>query len=83
MNKDARNAKILALYGKKSFGLIAKELGISRNTVAGVVFRHNYPADIRNSAPNGCRNKIGVGHHGPWKYAPKTLRPGHKARAST
>jgi len=38
-----RNQKILAMRGKKSFALIAKELGISRNVVAGVCFRADHP----------------------------------------
>lgn len=29
--------KIMKLHGKKSYGLIAKELGITRNVVAGVI----------------------------------------------
>lgn len=82
MSNAARNTKIIALYGKKSFGLIAKELGITRSVVAGVVFRNNYPAEVRASTPQGCRNKIGTGHHGGRTYARKTLKPGPKARVS-
>lgn len=39
MTNAERNAKILSLRGKKSYGLIAKEMGISRGTVAGVMLR--------------------------------------------
>jgi hypothetical protein len=74
MSNADRRRKILALYGKKSFGLIARELGITRNIVAGTVFRSQYPSKVRVSSPNGSRNKIGVGHHGPGCYARKTLR---------
>lgn len=75
MNTKTRNAKILSLRGKKSFGLIAKELGISRNVVAGVMFRANWPADKRTSSPNskGGMNKAGIGRHGNGRYAKKTL----------
>lgn len=34
---------VLALRGQKSFGLIAKDLGVSRNVVAGIVFRTVHP----------------------------------------
>lgn len=53
MKNSVRNRKILALYGKKSFGMIAKQLGISRNVVAGVVFRDTYPPRHRIPSPNG------------------------------
>lgn len=39
--------KILAMRGQKSYGLIALELGITRNVVAGVIFRHKYPRTVR------------------------------------
>jgi len=35
--------QILALRGKKSHGVIAKELGVTRNVVAGVCFRADHP----------------------------------------
>lgn len=70
-----RNRAILALYGKKSFGLIAKELGISRNTVAGVVFRYNYPPRHRVCSKNsgGSPNMVGNGRRPDGRYAAKTL----------
>lgn len=70
----ARNAAILALYGKKSFALIALELDIERNIVAGVVFRANHPAGTRD----------GIGRHGRGPYAEQTLfRAGKPALAGT
>lgn len=68
----ARNAAILALYGKKSFDLIAEELGTTRNVVAGAVFRARHPAAVRYRASGAC-NKIGTGHHGCGPYAARTL----------
>lgn len=75
MGNSKRNRAIIALYGKKSFGLIAKELGISRNVVAGVIFRHNYPPGHRVCSPKsgGSPNKIGEGYSGNGRYAAQTL----------
>lgn len=42
MNKALR-ARILRMRGKKSYGLIAEELGVTRNVVAGVLFRQRHP----------------------------------------
>lgn len=39
----ALKAEILQWRGKKSYGLIAKELGTTRNVVAGVFFRADHP----------------------------------------
>lgn len=65
-----RNAKILSLRGKKSFSLIAEELGITRNVVAGVMWRANWPPASRVKSPNGqSKNKCGMGRHGPGPYA--------------
>lgn len=71
-----RNAKILSLRGKKSFGLIARELGLSRNVVAGVCFRADWSTDRlmqRSPNSNGGKNKAGIGHHGGGRYAEQTL----------
>lgn len=73
-----RNQKILALVGQKSFGLIARELGITRNVVAGVVFRARWPLSERVPSPGygkqtGGGNKCGLGHHGAGEYAPENL----------
>lgn len=61
--------EILKLYGKKSFGLIAKELGITRHQVSGIVFRHNHPVETRIGKD---KNKIGTGYK-RGKPAPETL----------
>jgi hypothetical protein len=74
-------SKILKLREKKSYGLIGKELGVSRNVVAGVMFRARHRGKKLMSSPNstGSGNKTGVGRHGPGKYARKTLvLPGWK-----
>jgi DNA invertase Pin-like site-specific DNA recombinase len=64
-NQD-RDAKILKMRHRKSYGLIAKELGISRNIVAGVCFRADWPAEIR------VNNKSGTGYKSG-QVAPKNL----------
>lgn len=83
MNQQTRNAKILALRGQKSFGLIAKELGITRNVVAGVVFRHDWPPDLRIRSPGSHgANKIGTGNRrGP--DAKRTLQRGPRAAGAS
>jgi hypothetical protein len=53
MAKNLRAAEILRWRGKKSFGLIAKEFGVTRNVVAGIFFRADHP---------GCK-KIGTGRY--------------------
>jgi hypothetical protein len=69
-----RDAAILAMRGRKSYGLIAKELGITRSTVAGVCFRADYPLETRY-ASSGSHNKINVGNNGgPGQFAPMGLR---------
>jgi hypothetical protein len=76
-----RNAKILSLRGKKSFGLIARELGISRNVVAGVCFRADWPAATRvASSGRSKRNKCGMGYR-TGSRAEETLPCGCQARA--
>lgn len=83
MTNEQRNAKILALRGKKSFGLIARELGISRSTVAGVCFRADWPSSECVRSPNGIGpNKAGVGRHGSGRYARETFPLGVKAEMS-
>lgn len=64
--KDAkRNEKILSLKGTKSYGMIAKELGIKREVVAGVIFRDKHPVEKRVRSPNGkSPNQIGTGRRG-------------------
>ena len=69
--------KIMKLHGKKSYGLIAKELGITRNVVAGVIFRNSWPIELRRAMSGGRHNKIGGGQIGGlrpnWNRAPKHL----------
>jgi hypothetical protein len=81
MNREARNAKILKLRGQKSYGLIAKELGITKSTVAGVCFRADWPPEKRVSAPGDDRkNRSGTGRKGGHRpFAKQTLPfPGGK-----
>jgi len=60
-----RNEKIIAMRGTKSYGVIAKELGVTRATVAGVIFRHDWPKEKRISYPwSERRNLSGSGYHG-------------------
>lgn len=66
MNEVLRN-KILRMRGKKSYGLIAEELGISRNSVAGVMFRAAHPG-VRQTN-QGRRSNYG-------NYAPKHRKMG-------
>lgn len=42
MTRD-RNTEALKLRGKKSTGLIARELGVTRGVVAGIFFRQSHP----------------------------------------
>ncbi len=71
--------EVLKFRGKKSYGLIARELGITRNKVAGIIFRANHPIKERRAAnPEKC-GSIGTGYnrrcgsgyaaplHLPWK----------------
>ena len=70
----SRNEKILKMAGKKSYGLIAKELGISRNIVSAVIFRSKNPPDKRICSPNShSPNKNGNPRRGCGVYALQTL----------
>jgi hypothetical protein len=61
-NKD-RNRRILAVKGKKSFGLIALDLGITRNIVAGVCFRASHPfSEMVSCTGARQRTKLGTGY---------------------
>jgi len=73
-----RNKKILLMYGEKSFQLIADKLGVTRNVVAGVIWRENWPIKnrIKSNSKSFCGNKCGTGRHGPGEHAPETLRGG-------
>lgn len=80
MSKDGRNIKILALRGKKSFSLIAAELGLTRNIVAGVIWRARHPVRTRYASADR-RNSTGTGHHGHGPYAAVTLPRGRLRKA--
>jgi hypothetical protein len=72
--------RMLELRGIKSNGAIARELGVSRSTVAGVFFRHDWPEHQRVSYPwSERRNLCGWGNHG-WgaPHAPINLYPMRK-----
>jgi hypothetical protein len=75
-----RNEKILALRGKKSFTLIAREFGITRNAVAGVMWRADWQPAERVACPSGFKTKCGLGHHGGGKWASERLPVGGAAR---
>lgn len=69
-NSD-RNRRILAMRGKKSMGLIAKELGLTRNVVAGVFFRADHPPQERIPSRAGhSPSMIGSGYRAPSGPAP-------------
>lgn len=54
-----------------SYGVIAEMLGITRNAVAGVVFRLRHPPSVRLKSPRGKgRNKVGHGYQ-PRSYIPE------------
>ena len=74
MNKD-RHTRILAMAGHKSYGLIAKELDVSRGVVAGIIWRDRWPTSRRIKSPNSdAPNKCGIGHRGGRKKpAPQNL----------
>lgn len=71
--KAARNLQILRLRGSMSFSLIAKAVGgITRDVVAGVLWRADNPIEVRQRHSPGDPRKTGAGHHGPGRYAPRT-----------
>jgi hypothetical protein len=67
-----RNAKIVTFYkaNKWSYQLVADTFGVSRNVVAGLIFRDTYPVSVRKKA-SGQSNKIGTGRRGGCRYFPK------------
>lgn len=78
--KAARNLKIVALRGTMSFSLIGKAVGVSRDIVAGVLWRIDNPIEVRKARVGGDARKTGTGHSGPGRYPPRTKysrpRPG-------
>ncbi len=79
MTPDVR-AKILsaARARKISYTLIGGRFGVSRNVVAGIVFRDRYPYAMREMSPGG-RSKYKAprghrGHGGPGRYPEQTAQ---------
>ena len=66
-----RNAVICKLADEQrlSYAVIAEMIGVSRNAVAGVVFRHRHPFEARN---HNNMNKTGTGWHPSSYYPEKT-----------
>lgn len=72
IDNTARDRAILAMQGKLSYGLIAKELRASRSAVAGVIFRKNRERQKTSSwlRPDYC------------KRAEVQMKPGRKPDGS-
>lgn len=70
-SRTERNRNILALRGTMSFSLIGEALGLTRDVVAGVVWRADYPVEVRRRH-SACGKKIGTGHSGPGRYPRRT-----------
>lgn len=86
MSNEGRNKKILKLRGKKSMGLIALEMGVTRNAVAGVFFRADWPVEARIPSEGGhSPNKIGTGHNplGWRNRADKCFKPPGKSAGAS
>ncbi len=82
MTKQQRN-EIIAFKAKNdwSFQLIADAFGLTRHQVAGIIFRHKRPYDIRVCSPNShSKNKLGTGYRGSGPYAKFTASK-YEARA--
>jgi hypothetical protein len=63
-----RRQEIIAFRKKKdwSFQLIADYFGVTRNQVAGIMFRHNHRDNKLVCSPRSAgANKTGTGHQGP------------------
>lgn len=66
--------QILALRGIFSYSLIAERFGISRNVVAGIMWRADWPPEKRIPSPRGkAGNKCGLGRHGGGPHARHTV----------
>ena len=58
---DALREQVLARRGKKSYGRIGQELGITRNAVAGIMFRTLHAGrDLKREGRSGA--KLGSGY---------------------
>lgn len=66
--------KILALAGRKSYTLIAGDLGISRSAVSGVIWRSKWSSS-RCKKASGRHNVCGKGHWGSGPFANEWKRP--------
>lgn len=76
-----RNQRVARLRGKLSYTLIAEQLGLTRNVVAGIFWRSDWPYRKRTTSGEGQgRHNCGTGHNGPGVYADRFLRA--DARAS-
>lgn len=63
-NED-RNQKIIAFVEAYdwSFQLVGNKFGLSRNAIAGIMFRHRHPMSERVKSPGGqSPNKVGTGY---------------------
>ena len=70
--EKAMREQILALRGIFSYSLIAKRFGITRNAVAGIMWRANWPAGKRTRSKSGYLNACGTGWHGPGHFTRHT-----------
>lgn len=62
-NKN-RNDAIIAFHKAHpdwSYQIIGHCFGVTRTTIAGVLFRHRHPSDQLVKSGNGHRNKTGTG----------------------
>jgi transposase len=59
--------RIVAFYESHewSYQLVADHFGVSRNTVAGAIFRHKNPLSKRIAGKDRSKNMVGRGRHGP------------------
>jgi len=70
MLEKTRNA-ILSDVKRMSYQLVADRYGLTRSTVAGIVWRAKNSLEDRKAVhPKG--NRCGRGRHGPGEHAPMT-----------
>lgn len=64
----AERQKIIELVAAndRSYHLVGESFGVTRNVIAGIIFRHRHPYSVRIRSPRslggGGRNKIGTGY---------------------
>lgn len=75
MTREERNEAILILVAtrRQSYEVIGRMFEVSRNVVAGVVFRNRYPAAVRQRGKGGKNNQIGTGRR-PGTYQPEVSK---------